>query len=141
MEGGPVTASYDVYSDFVNYVGGVYVQSSQKQEGGHAVKIVANSWNKWWGEQGYFRIRRGTDECGIESSALSNAHGGSIWTGPHLLPPNPSPPPPPSGACSGHSNAKSCAAQTSEGKPCKFCALNANFGTCQPWTQGCLDEV
>ena len=40
MEGGPVTASYDVYSDFVNYVGGVYVQSSQKQEGGHAVKIV-----------------------------------------------------------------------------------------------------
>ena len=58
---------------------------------GHAIKLVgwgvdngvkywrvANSWNKWWGEEGYFRIRRGTDECGIESSALSNAHGGSV---------------------------------------------------------------
>merc|ERR1712117_68495 len=50
-----------------------------QQEGGHAVKIVgwgkqgkneywtvANSWNTDWGEDGFFRIRRGHDECGIE---------------------------------------------------------------------------
>ncbi|PAV79919.1 hypothetical protein WR25_23894 [Diploscapter pachys] len=47
--------------------------------GGHAVKLVgwgtengtpfwriANSWNADWGENGYFRILRGVDECGIE---------------------------------------------------------------------------
>ena len=47
--------------------------------GGHAVKIlgwgnedntdywlVANSWNEDWGDKGFFKIRRGHDECGIE---------------------------------------------------------------------------
>eukprot|EP00359_Climacostomum_virens_P003150 CAMPEP_0204917340 /NCGR_PEP_ID=MMETSP1397-20131031/14927_1 /ASSEMBLY_ACC=CAM_ASM_000891 /TAXON_ID=49980 /ORGANISM="Climacostomum Climacostomum virens, Strain Stock W-24" /LENGTH=525 /DNA_ID=CAMNT_0052090137 /DNA_START=604 /DNA_END=2179 /DNA_ORIENTATION=+ len=28
---------------------------------------VLNSWGQRWGEDGYFRIRRGTDECAIES--------------------------------------------------------------------------
>jgi cathepsin B len=54
--------------------------------GGHAVKavgwgvesstntpywIIANSWSTTWGEQGYFRILRGTDECGIEAGAYA----------------------------------------------------------------------
>jgi len=33
--------------------------------------IVANSWNPDWGNQGYFCIRRGHDECGIESEVVA----------------------------------------------------------------------
>jgi cathepsin C len=33
--------------------------------------IVKNSWGQDWGENGFFRIRRGTDEVGIESIAVA----------------------------------------------------------------------
>jgi len=54
--------------------------------GGHAVKLVgwgvdkgvkywkvANSWNPYWGEKGYFRIRRGNNEGGIESQVIGSS--------------------------------------------------------------------
>jgi len=28
--------------------------------------LIANSWNADWGEEGYLKIRRGVDECGID---------------------------------------------------------------------------
>merc|ERR1712071_91367 len=80
MTNGPAEASFTVYDDFMSYTGGVYHHVSGKSLGGHAVKImgwgvdavggdywlIANSWNNDWAEDGYFRIRRGTNECGIE---------------------------------------------------------------------------
>jgi hypothetical protein len=34
---------------------------------------IANSWNADWGDNGYFRIIRGQDECGIESRGITFA--------------------------------------------------------------------
>mmetsp|Transcript_26199 Transcript_26199/g.45078 ORF Transcript_26199/g.45078 Transcript_26199/m.45078 type:complete len:340 (-) Transcript_26199:525-1544(-) len=79
-QNGPVQAAMLVYADFPSYKTGVYQKTVEDTIGGHAIKIVgwgsekgldywliANSWGDQWGENGYFRIRRGVDECGIES--------------------------------------------------------------------------
>jgi cathepsin C len=36
------------------------------EEDGEKYWKVLNSWGTRWGEDGYFRIKRGTDECAIE---------------------------------------------------------------------------
>jgi len=76
---GPVETAYTVYEDFLSYKSGVYQYQSGDELGGHAVKIIgwgvlngipywtaANSWNANWGNQGFFLILRGSDECGFE---------------------------------------------------------------------------
>jgi len=86
MAGGPVETAFTVYSDFENYAGGIYHHVSGGMAGGHAVKMVgwgvdggqkywkvANSWNPYWGEKGYFRIRRGTNEGGIENQVTASS--------------------------------------------------------------------
>ena len=75
-----------MYTDFANYVSGIYSHVKGSVEGGHAVRIVgwgvdggnkywkvANSWNPFWGEKGYFRIVRGVNEGGIESSVIGSS--------------------------------------------------------------------
>merc|ERR1712226_920311 len=106
MAGGPMETAFTVYSDFENYAGGIYHHVSGSMAGGHAVKMVgwgvengqkywkvANSWNPYWGEKGYFRIRRGNNEGGIEDSVVASAPT-ATW---HLKngPSPPSPPAPP----------------------------------------------
>ena len=78
---GSVEAGMQVYSDFLHYRSGVYRHVYGRAVGGHAIKIVgwgsdngvdywlvANSWGTNWGNLGgYFKIKRGVDECEIES--------------------------------------------------------------------------
>jgi len=91
MQGGPVEAAFSVYSDFEAYTGGIYEHKAGDFKGGHAIKIVGwgiengvrywkvqNSWNKYWGENGYFRIKRGTNECNIEADAVA-ASASAVW--------------------------------------------------------------
>jgi cathepsin B len=86
MAGGPMEVAFTVYSDFENYAGGIYHHVSGGEAGGHAVKVVgwgvesgnkywkiANSWNPYWGEKGYFRIKRGNNEGGIEDQAIASS--------------------------------------------------------------------
>ncbi len=40
---------------------------------------VANSWNPYWGEAGYFRILRGSNEGGIEDQ-VTGSHADAKWT-------------------------------------------------------------
>ncbi|XP_052763609.1 cathepsin B-like [Mya arenaria] len=84
MTNGPVEAAFTVYADFPTYKSGVYQHKTGGALGGHAIKIlgwgvedstpywlVANSWNEDWGDQGFFKILRGQDECGIESNIVA----------------------------------------------------------------------
>jgi len=93
VHGGPLSVSFEVYSDFMMYKEGVYHHTNLLTSSGfqpfeltnHAVLLVGyghdealkedywiikNSWGTSWGEQGFFRIRRGVDECAIESIAV-----------------------------------------------------------------------
>ncbi|KAE8815502.1 Cathepsin B [Hordeum vulgare] len=77
---GPVEVSFIIYEDFAHYKSGVYKQITGRMVGGHAAKLIgwgtsdagedywllANQWNRGWGDDGYFKIIRGTNECGIE---------------------------------------------------------------------------
>ncbi len=82
---GPFQAFMNLYSDFFAYKSGIYVVSPNATfVGGHSVRVVgwgvgtaaegslpywlcANSWNADWGDGGYFRIRRGSNEADIET--------------------------------------------------------------------------
>lgn len=84
MQYGTVSVALSVYEDFEAYSSGVYQHVTGKYLGGHAIKMIGwgvdngtpywicvNSWNSYWGEQGTFRILRGSNECGIEGSVVA----------------------------------------------------------------------
>eukprot|EP00415_Alexandrium_ostenfeldii_P001710 UN1710 len=83
---GPITGMFFVHKSFIAYKSGVYKSRGvlDPMMGGHAIKIlgwgaesgtpywlVANSWNEDWGEKGFFKILRGSNECNIENPVIN----------------------------------------------------------------------
>jgi cathepsin B len=77
---GPVSVKITLMEDFFSYKSGVYHNVKGAALGGHIVNLmgwgvengvkywlVQNMWNEGWGEAGWCKIRRGTNEMGIES--------------------------------------------------------------------------
>nr|XP_053640341.1 uncharacterized peptidase C1-like protein F26E4.3 [Cherax quadricarinatus] len=91
LTNGPVQAMMTVHSDLFIYESGVYSFTglAGQETAMHSVRIigwgednslgsvpvkywlVANSWGSDWGERGFFRIRRGTNESDIESFIIA----------------------------------------------------------------------
>ena len=95
LRNGPIAVSFEVYDDFLFYQRGIYYHTGlvdrfnpwqttnhvviivgygyegASPETGVKYWIVQNTWGTEWGENGYFRIMRGNNECHIESIAVA----------------------------------------------------------------------
>lgn len=79
---GPLVAAFLIFQDFLNYESGVYSHVTGSVVAGHAVLIVGyddaqqtwivkNSMGTDWGENGFFRVKSGTNESNIESEVYA----------------------------------------------------------------------
>lgn len=77
---GPIACAIDATPGLDNYTGGIYNDTTGAEALNHIVSVVGwgvengvdfwyvrNSWGRYWGENGFFRIVRGTNNLGIES--------------------------------------------------------------------------
>ena len=78
---GPIACGVDATSQFEEYTGGVYSQQQVAPQLNHEISVLGwgvteqgenywigrNSWGTYWGEEGFFRIKMGSDNLGIET--------------------------------------------------------------------------
>jgi cathepsin B len=86
-QNGPITGMFFVHQSFLTYKSGVYNGGDGLKDpmlGGHAIKImgwgtedgtpywlVANSWNEDWGDEGFFKLIRGSNADQIENPVIN----------------------------------------------------------------------
>ena len=93
-QNGPITCGIAVPDSLEEYTGGIYCDDTGATEMVHAVSVVGygeedgnkywlvrNSWGTQWGEQGFFRVCRGSNNIAIESDC-SWATPVDTWTEP-----------------------------------------------------------
>jgi cathepsin F/cysteine peptidase B len=80
---GPLAVAVDASSGWQTYSGGIMTTCSGRQldhgvlavgfgtSGATNYWIVKNSWGVGWGESGYIRLQKGTNQCGIDSAVSS----------------------------------------------------------------------
>ena len=83
LQSGPIVCSMDATPGFHSYTGGIYNDTTNSTTLNHAISLVGygvengveywigrNSWGTYWGEKGFFRIVKGTNNLGIEEDCV-----------------------------------------------------------------------
>jgi len=80
---GPIACEIDATDNFLDYTGGIYSEWVLFPMSNHVLAVVGwgvdstsgeeywigrNSWGEFWGEKGYFQIKMGSDNLGIENN-------------------------------------------------------------------------
>jgi cathepsin X len=86
---GPIACAVCVTPEFENYKGGIFKDTTGCTTLDHEISIAGygtengqdywigrNSWGTYWGEKGWFRIARGTNNLGVEKEC--------VWATPKL---------------------------------------------------------
>lgn len=81
---GPVVVEFDLYEDFLFYMGGIYHHRDGQYLGKHNAKIIGwgiernqsfwlavNNFGFNWGEEGLFRIAKEKNECNFEAFVMA----------------------------------------------------------------------
>jgi len=90
---GPIACGVCVTEEFEEYTSGVFVDKHNCTEIMHAISIAGfgveddgtkywigrNSWGTYWGEDGWFRLKRGVNTLGLESTQCDWAVPKKTW--------------------------------------------------------------
>ncbi|KAF0692571.1 Aste57867_16383 [Aphanomyces stellatus] len=90
---GPIVCGVAVSKEFLDYTGGVIDDKTGATDIDHDIAIVGwgvdehgtpywvgrNSWGTYWGEDGWFRLRRGTNNLGVETDCQFGVPDNGGW--------------------------------------------------------------